>query len=165
MQVRSSERRHGLCSSRKLPSPRNMALDLPKELRLAPWRQGHGHSEEVTFERRVVHEEVTFERRVRVVSRIAPTIQPSAVPRKKPPPPPPPTSSRVPPPPPPPRRLFAEIGSTETSGVKTGGTEAGCNVAMAMASPAKPKLMPKTARAKLGLASPLPKPKSPQAHT
>ena len=139
-----------------------MALDIPKELRLAPWRQSQGYSEEVTVERRVVHDEVTFERRVRVVSRFAPTIQlpalphekppppppPTvqlpALPREKPPPPPPPTSSRVPPPPPPPRRL-----------------EAGCKKAMAMASPAKPKLMPATARAMLGLAPPLPKPKLP----
>ena len=139
-----------------------MALDIPKELRLAPWRQSQGYPEEVTVERRVVHDEVTFERRVRVVSRFTPTIHPPALPhekppppppptvqlpalpREKPPPPPPPTSSRVPPPPPPPRRL-----------------EAGCKKAMAMASPAKPKLMPTTARAMLGLAPPLPKPKLP----
>ena len=140
-----------------------MALDIPKELRLAPWRQSQGYSEEVTVERHVVHDVVTFERRVRVVSRFTPTIHPPALPHEKPPQPPPPTvhlpalprekqpcvpppppSSRVPPPPPPPRRL-----------------EAGCKKAMAMASPARPKLMPATARAMLGLASPLPQPKLP----
>ena len=79
----STERRNGLYSKQNTTSfPSNMlesastALDLPEELRLAPWRQGHGHSEADGL---VMHEEVTVERRVRVVSRIAPTTQLPAV--------------------------------------------------------------------------------------
>ena len=128
-----------------------MAHDIPKELRLAPWRQSQGYSAEVSVERHVVHNVVTFERRVHVLSRSASTALPHEKPPQPPPPtiqrpcvPPPPPSSRVPPPPPPPRRL-----------------EAGCKKAIAMASPARPKLMPVTARAMLGLAEPLPQPKLP----
>ena len=128
-----------------------MALDIPKELRLAPWRQSQGYSAEVSVERHVVHKVVTFERRVHLLSRSASTALPHEKPPQPPPPtiqrpcvPPPPPSSRVPPPPPPPRRL-----------------EAGCKKAIAMASPARPKLMPVTARAMLGLATPLPQPKLP----
>ena len=128
-----------------------MAHDIPKELRLAPWRQSQGYSAEVSVERHVVHKVVTFERRVHLLSRSASTALPHEKPPQPPPPtiqrpcvPPPPPSSRVPPPPPPPRRL-----------------EAGCKKAIAMASPARPKLMPVTARAMLGLAAPLPQPKLP----